>query len=80
MKPYKVVSQHTYHHAASAREDQMSLTAMQSSSKLTNAGVAFVAISILIGMIFSADMYGIIAGILMLILVAFEYFNGPVGA
>jgi hypothetical protein len=34
----------------------------------------------LIGMIFSADMYGLIAGILMLILVAFEYFNGPVGA
>jgi hypothetical protein len=58
----------------------MSPTAMQSSSKMTNAGVAFVAISILIGMIFSADMYGLIAGILMLILVAFEYFNGPVGA
>jgi hypothetical protein len=29
---------------------------MQSSSKMTNAGVAFVAISILIGVIFSADM------------------------
>ena len=58
----------------------MSPTAMQSSSKMTNAGVAFVAISVLIGMIFSPNTYGITAGILMLLVVAFEYFNGPVGA
>ena len=50
------------------------------SSKMTNAAVAFVVASIVLGMIFSADMYGIIAGIAMLVLVAFEYFNGPLGA
>jgi hypothetical protein len=33
-----------------------------------------------LGMIFSADMYGLIAGIAMLVLVAFEYFHGPIGA
>jgi len=58
----------------------MSPTAVQRSSKMTNAGVAFVAIAIVIGMIFGHDTYAIIAGILMLLVAAFEYFNGPVGA
>jgi len=56
----------------------MSPTAVQ--AKMPNAGVVFVAISILIGMIFNPTVYGITAGILMLLLVAFEYFNGPVGS
>jgi hypothetical protein len=64
--------------AARLGEDHMSVTAR--SSKMTNAAVAFVAVSIVIGMIFSADTYGITAGIVMLVLTAFEYFNGPVGA
>jgi hypothetical protein len=49
------------------------------SSKMTNEAVAFLAVAIVIGMIFSGDVYGIIAGIAMLLLTAFEYFNGPVG-
>lgn len=58
----------------------MSPTAAQANSKIPNGGLAFVAISILIGMIFNPTTYGIAAGILMLLLVAFEYFNGPVGS
>jgi hypothetical protein len=50
------------------------------SSKMTNEAIAFVVAAIVLGMIFSADLYGIIAGIAMLALVAFEYFNGPIGA
>jgi hypothetical protein len=56
----------------------MSPTAVQ--AKIPNGGVMFVAVSILIGMIFNPTTYGIAAGILMLLLVAFEYLNGPVGA
>ena len=56
----------------------MSPTAVQ--AKMPNWGAAFVAISIVIGMIFNSTTYGITAGILMLLLVAFEYSNGPVVA
>ncbi len=56
------------------------MSPVHSSSKMTNAAVAFVAVSIVLGMIFSADIYGIAAGVAMLVLVAFEYFSGPLGA
>jgi hypothetical protein len=62
------------------REEQMSPTVVHRSSKMTNEGVAFVAISILIGIIFNPSTFGITAGIVMLLIVAFEYFNGPIGA
>jgi site-specific recombinase XerC len=35
--------------------------------------------SIVLGMIFSPNIYGISVGVLMLLLVAFEYFRGPIG-
>jgi hypothetical protein len=47
---------------------------------MTNAAVAFVVVSILIGMIVSADMYGLVVGIVMLLIAAFEYFHGPLVA
>ena len=50
------------------------------STKMTNAAVAFVVVSILIGMIVSADMYGLVVGIVMLLIAAFEYFHGPLVA
>ena len=34
------------------------MSPVHSSSKMTNAAVAFVAVSIVLGMIFSADIYG----------------------
>jgi hypothetical protein len=49
------------------------------STKMTNEGVVFVAVSIVLGMIFSPNIYGISVGVLMLLLVAFEYFRGPIG-
>jgi hypothetical protein len=49
------------------------------SSKMTNEAVAFVVAAIVLGMIFSADLYGLVAGIVMLLLAAFEYFRGPIG-
>jgi hypothetical protein len=48
-------------------------------SEVTNEGVAFVAMSIVLGMIFSPNIYGISVGIVMLLLVAFEYLRGPIG-
>ena len=49
------------------------------STKMMNEGVVFVAVSIVLGMIFSPNIYGISVGVLMLLLVAFEYFRGPIG-
>ena len=46
------------------------------STKMTNEGVVFVAVSIVLGMIFSPNTYGISVGIVMLLLVAFEYLRG----
>ena len=55
------------------------MSPVRSSIKMTNEGVAFVAVSIVLGMIFSPNIYGISVGVLMLLLVAFEYFRGPIG-
>jgi hypothetical protein len=50
-------------------------------TKMTTEGFVFLAIAIALGMIFSGgSMYGILAGIAMLILVGIGYFTGPVGA
>jgi hypothetical protein len=42
------------------------------SSKMTNGAVVFVVAAIVLGMIFSADLYGLVAGVAMLALAAFE--------
>jgi hypothetical protein len=55
------------------------MSPVRASIKMTNEGVAFVAVSIVLGMIFSPNIYGISVGVLMLLLVAFEYFRGPIG-
>jgi hypothetical protein len=46
------------------------------SDKMTTAGAAFLAISIVIGIGFGADLYSIVAGVAMLILLAAIYFAG----
>jgi hypothetical protein len=43
---------------------------------MTRAGIAFLAASIVIGMGFGADVYSLVAGIAMLILVGLVYFVG----
>jgi hypothetical protein len=55
------------------------MSPVRASTKMTNEGAAFVAVSILLGMIFSPNTFGIGAGIVMILLVAFEYLRGPIG-
>jgi hypothetical protein len=55
------------------------MSSVRARTKMTNEGVAIVAMSIVLGMIFSPNTYGISVGIIMLLLVAFEYSRGPIG-
>ena len=49
-------------------------------TNMTRAAAVFLVVSIVLGMIFGADMYAIVTGVAMLALVAAVYFAGIVGA
>lgn len=48
-------------------------------TSMTGAGIVFLAVAIVLGMIAGADMYAIVAGVAMLALVAAVYFAGVAG-
>ena len=47
-------------------------------TNMTGEAVVFLAVSIVLGMVFGADMYAIVVGVVMLALVAAVYFAGVV--
>ena len=47
-------------------------------TNMTGPAVVFLVVSIVLGMVFGADMYAIVTGVVMLALVAVVYFTGVV--